>query len=102
MYVAYQQWLRTGGAIEDADELEDQLISIEYHYDKKMQIQLMSKEDMRRLGRPSPDWGDAGAMTFAYPVSSRRYGRQGKVTVEYDPFSEAAFRSALKEEAMVH
>lgn len=87
MFVSLRDWLREGGAIEDSEELAEQLVSIEYHFDKKQQIQLMSKEDMRLIGRPSPDWGDALAMTFAYPVSTRSWQGNRKPKVDYDPLA---------------
>lgn len=85
--MALREWLREGGAIEDSEELAEQLVSIEYHFDKKQQIQLMSKEDMRLIGRPSPDWGDALAMTFAYPVARVSWGANRKPKVDYDPLA---------------
>jgi hypothetical protein len=87
MYVGLNEWLREGGCIEDDNDLEEQLISIEYHFDKKQQIQLMSKEDMRSLGRPSPDWGDQIAMTFAFPVSALGTQHRQSLKADYDPLS---------------
>ncbi len=87
MFVSLRDWLREGGAIEDSEELAEQLVSIEYHFDKKQQIQLMSKEDMRLIGRPSPDWGDALAMTFAFPVALRSWQGNRKPKVDYDPLA---------------
>lgn len=90
MYVALREWLREGGCIENADELQEQLVSVEYHFDKKQQIQLMSKEDMRLLGRPSPDWADQLAMTFAFPVSPQAWKGRTQIKVDYDPFALGA------------
>lgn len=84
MYVGMREWLRTGGCIEDSEDLAEQLVSIEYRFDKKQQILLMSKEDMRTLGRPSPDWADALAMTFAFPIAPRTWTKP-KIKVDYDP-----------------
>lgn len=91
MYVSLRDWLREGGAIEDSEELHEQLVSIEYHFNKKTEIMLMAKEDMRMLGRPSPDWADALAMTFAYPVYQVRVKYRQQLVSEYDPLSYAAF-----------
>lgn len=71
MFVALKEWIVTGGALVEDDDLRDQLLSIEYHYTKKQEIRLVSKEDMRSLGKSSPDWGDALALTFAFPVSKQ-------------------------------
>jgi hypothetical protein len=57
-------------AIEDSDELEQDLIAQEYLIDRRTRrTRLVSKEDLHRLELPSPDWGDALALTYAFPVS---------------------------------
>lgn len=90
MFVALRDWLREGGCIDPSDDLVDQLVSIEYHYTNKQEIILMSKEDMRSIGRDSPDWGDALALTFAFPVSKRSSRGVPQHKVEYDPYSYEA------------
>ncbi len=47
-------------------DLRDELIGPEYGFTAKMQIQLESKQDMKKRGLSSPDIADALAMTFAY------------------------------------
>jgi hypothetical protein len=102
MYVALRDWLREGGCIEDDDELQNQLVAIEYHFNKKTEIMLMAKEDMRSLGSPSPDWADSLAMTFAYPVAARAWRRNvNQLKHEYDPLSHQAFVDSCSQE-MVH
>lgn len=93
MYVMARDWLREGGCIENTNDLEDQLISIEYKFDKKQQILLASKEDMRMLGRPSPDMADQLAMTFAFPVSKRAWRGKANIKVDYDPLAQSALPS---------
>lgn len=57
-------------AIEDSDELENDLIAQEYLIDRRTRrTRLVSKEDLHRLELPSPDWGDALALTYALPVA---------------------------------
>lgn len=85
MYVLLRDWLREGGCISSHEDLSDDLVSIEYHFNKKQEIQLVSKEDMRSLGKPSPDWGDALALTFAFPVGLRRWKGGAQHKVDYDP-----------------
>jgi Holliday junction resolvasome RuvABC endonuclease subunit len=41
---------------------------MEYGYNNKMQIQLMSKKDLKRMGHASPDCADALSFTFADAV----------------------------------
>lgn len=95
MYVLLRDWLREGGCIEDADDLEDQLVAIEYFFNKKSEIMLVAKEDMEAEGFPSPDWADQLALSFAYPVSPKVRRRKAVTAkVEYDPYSMAAFSNA--------
>lgn len=100
MFVTLREWLREGGCIDPAEDLQKELISIEYHFNKKQEIQLMSKEDMRAIGKDSPDWADALAITFAYPVAPKmpwmldQLGPHGPggtfAKTEYDPYSYEA------------
>lgn len=80
MYVMLREWL-IGGAIADDNELENDLTAVEYGFKGQdgAEIMLESKKDMKkRIGR-SPDWSDALAMTFAYPVLPKK--RTGGVAV---------------------
>ena len=92
MYVAYLEWLREGGCIEDSPDLMEQLIAIEY-MERQQGLLLLSKEDMRAQGIPSPDWADAEVLTFAYPVSHRRWKGRSKVKLDYDPLGTGALPS---------
>jgi len=56
-------------AIEDHDDLQDELAQQEYSVDEKTRkTRLVGKQDMRRIGLKSPDWADALALTYAQPV----------------------------------
>jgi hypothetical protein len=52
----------------DSNSLQADLVSCGYKYDSAGRIVLESKQDMRRRGVPSPDEGDAVALTFAGPA----------------------------------
>jgi len=52
----------------DDPELLDDLISPEYGFTPKQQIQLEKKQDLKKRGLASPDDGDALALTFAKKV----------------------------------
>jgi hypothetical protein len=96
MYVALKEWLREGGMIEDSDDIEKQLLSIEYFFRSgKREIQLIPKEDMEDNGFDSPDYADALALTFAFPIAKKRWGRAPQATAahEYDPYSQEALAS---------
>jgi hypothetical protein len=83
-------------AIPDSAELRDQLISPEFDYNLRGELQLEKKSDMKKRGLSSPDIGDALALTFARPVFPRGYsdwhGTGGNVVSEYNPLSEQSIR----------
>lgn len=69
MWGRMREWLRDVGSI-PADltmgaELCDDLIAPQYEFDAASRLLLESKEDMKKRGLPSPDIGDALALTFA-------------------------------------
>ncbi len=61
-----RDWIDTSGSIPEDRDLKAQLTSIQYGLNSKLQIQLQSKEDMRKHGKTSPDLADSLAYTFAY------------------------------------
>lgn len=73
MYDALHEWMTKGGAIDDDDDLKNDLTAIQYFF-KDSKKQLMSKEDMKACGLPSPDDADALAMSFYCPVQKKNRG----------------------------
>lgn len=65
------KWLESGSIPYDQELFED-LIGPELLYDVGMRQRLEPKESMEKRGLPSPDAGDALAMTFAQPVPVKR------------------------------
>jgi hypothetical protein len=61
-----------GVTIPDKDEVQADVCGPSYKYDSNTRLLLEKKEDMRRRGVPSPDIGDAIALTFARPVAPPR------------------------------
>lgn len=59
-----KEWLAKTGKIPLNTELEGQLSTIKYFINAKEQIQLESKDDMKKRGVKSPDIADALSMTF--------------------------------------
>jgi hypothetical protein len=69
-----EMWLGLKNALEagrfqlpDSDSLQADLTSCGYRYDSSGRLLLESKQDLRKKGIPSPDEGDAVALTFAEP-----------------------------------
>lgn len=99
MYDEVVEWLRAGGALPDDPKLREDLMGVQTKPRPDGQILLMSKEDMKKDGLPSPDRADALALSFAEPVMKRtvpisqqesRRGPEvrGKAYTEYDPFRD--------------
>ncbi len=68
MWCELKDWLTGGGCIPNDIGLKQDLASPTYFYNSAGKIQLESKDDIKKRGLPSPDMGDALALTFAYPV----------------------------------
>ena len=63
-----RDWLTLGGCIPNDQSLKQDLATPTYLYNSSGKIQLESKDDMKKRGMPSPDIGDALALTFSFPV----------------------------------
>lgn len=91
MWGEMKKWLIEEGMIEDDQTLKDDLTGPEAFINIKGKIQLESKDDMKRRGLPSPNKGDALALTFALPVALKTpegsSGRRDMCNVDYDPFA---------------
>ena len=89
MWGAMKDWLKEEGMIEDDQGLKDDLTGPQAFMNIRGKLQLESKDDMKKRGLPSPNKGDALALTFAYPVlmEPQGYGgRQNVCNTDYDPF----------------
>ncbi len=78
MYQNLKRWLDRGilpewdnQADSIAQRIRDDLVGSEYSYDADSAILLEKKEHMKARGLPSPDYGDALALTFAEDVAPR-------------------------------
>jgi hypothetical protein len=67
---AVKEWLPTA-SLEQDRRVKSDLTGPKRKPTSNGAIQLESKEDMRKRGLPSPDDGDALALTFAHPVAHR-------------------------------
>jgi hypothetical protein len=90
MWFAVAAWLKTGGgAIPNDPDLIRDLCAPKFSFANAAgKLELESKDDLRKRGLPSPDLGDALALTFAFPVAP--VAAQLEYTVArrpYDPFA---------------
>ena len=60
-----KEWIKTADLLSDDDFYE--LATIKYKFNSKGQLQIESKEDMKKRGINSPDVADALMLTFAGP-----------------------------------
>jgi len=92
MWCEMADWIRMGGSIPNDVNLKQDLAAPTYDYDMQGRRQLEPKDKIKARGLPSPDMGDALALTFAMPVVAKtdkemfleRHGR-ARDTREYDP-----------------
>jgi hypothetical protein len=88
MWGQMKEWLREGGSIPPNDQaLYDDIVGPEAIIDKNGRIQLESKKDMKDRGLPSPNKGDALALTFAARVIKKsETGNRIVANTSYNPF----------------
>lgn len=88
MWGQMKEWLREGGSIPPNDQaLYDDIVGPEAIIDKNGRIQLESKKDMKDRGLPSPNKGDALALTFAVRVVKKsETGNRIVANTSYSPF----------------
>lgn len=98
MWGGSRDWLKSGGAIDAADNaLYDDLIgpeTVDAAGRNLGKIQLESKKSMKLRGLPSPGRGDALALSFAFPVS-KRWTHQiredtNAAVMQYDPMQHVS------------
>jgi hypothetical protein len=87
----------SGAAIPDIVDLKQDLAAPTYKFTSSDKMQLESKDDMKSRGLPSPDLGDALALTFAHQVyrdhsveaRARALGLpvEDNSALEYDPYA---------------
>lgn len=95
MWFEVRDWLRSGGVIPNLTDLKQDLASPTYKFTPADKIQLESKDDLKARGLPSPDIGDALALTFAYPAYRDLHVRLGvpldeprrAAVLNYDPYA---------------
>lgn len=93
MWFGMRDWIMAGGIIPNLMELKQDLATPTYWYDAAGRRQLEPKEDIKKRGLPSPDIGDALALTFAMPVAPRAvlpnplHRAHNAQRRDYDPYS---------------
>ena len=90
MWGELKKWLQEGGAIPADQGLYDDLIGPETVPRVDGKIQLESKEAMKKRGLPSPNKGDALALSFAYHVAKKDRAlnpQRARTRADYDPFA---------------
>lgn len=88
MWGGLRNALRRGLCLPPLRELRDDLTGVQYGFDPSGCIQLERKQDMKKRGLASPDFGDAYALTYAYPVMGSQALRQatkGRRPYDFDP-----------------
>ena len=97
MWFDMAKWLESGGAICNNTELKRDLCAPRYDSNNAAnKLQLERKDKIKERGLPSPDLGDALALTFAFPVHPKSaWAKNNTAQMEYDPL--ASFNNATTE-----
>tara|TARA_R110000851_G_scaffold174949_1_gene321156 strand:+ start:7335 stop:8822 length:1488 start_codon:yes stop_codon:yes gene_type:complete len=89
MWYNLKDALDVGVRLPRMNDLRTDLTSLEYGYNSRNDLQLETKQEMKKRGLASPDLADALALTYALPVHPRRVGWHGTEHVhktDYDPW----------------
>lgn len=80
MWFGVRDWIRAGGGVPESSSLKQDLAAPVFFYDAANRTCLEKKDDIKARGLPSPDEGDALALTFAFPVTKKNgvYNRPQK------------------------
>lgn len=91
MWGEMKEWLKLGKLPRD-DVLAGDLPGPGYKWTSDGQLQLESKDEMRKRGVESPDSGDSLALTFAMPIAAVAAGDPGSRAFEemLEAFAEAS------------
>jgi hypothetical protein len=91
MWEQVRLWLKQGGALEQDDIMHADLTGVELVPRLDGKKLLESKEHMKDRGLASPNRADALALTFAFPVMSKKVAYNPKVVEQtvsdYDPMA---------------
>lgn len=92
MWFGLRDWLKAGGCIPRDISLRQDLAAPVYWYDNANRLMLEPKDNIKKRGLPSPDLGDALALTFAMPVSPKQRDPISGVNKAdrraYDPYAK--------------
>lgn len=75
MYGELKKWLIDPDqppCLPDENALHSDLTATSFTYDSKTRVKLESKKDIKKRGLRSPDGADALALTFAFPIKTKR------------------------------
>lgn len=88
MWYELAEWIKAGGVIPNNLRMKQDLATPTFSYDAANKIILEPKDAIKARGLPSPDLGDALALTFTYPVQKKTHSHaQGNALLsDYDPF----------------
>ena len=94
MWSRMADWIRMESCIPDDVSLKQDLAAPTFEFDMLGRKKLEPKDDIKARGLPSPDLGDALALTFAFPVAGRNRSilpglATHKKNVDYDPYAGA-------------
>lgn len=91
MYVNIKDWLLSGGALPDDDELYEEMIAVEVGLDDKGRFKMPPKKDFKDIIGRSPNKLDALALSFAFPVQPKHnpmYKPRQLKRKAYDPMDQ--------------
>lgn len=84
MWFKMAEWVKATGIIHDDQQLKQDLCGPTYGHDASGRLLLEAKDKIKARGLPSPDLGDALALTFTHHVGQRSF--QTTTAADRKPF----------------
>lgn len=91
MWCKMADWVSKGCYLRNSTNLKKELVTPSYEFTTKGSKKVESKKSMKKRGLPSPDEGDATALTFAKDIRGNRLQKNNKnkishAKMDYDVF----------------
>lgn len=90
MWWRMAEWVKASGILPPEQELKQDLCAPTYGHDNQGRLLLEAKDKIKARGLPSPDLGDALALTFAYPVAQRSLAQVQPERKAYNPLGRVS------------
>lgn len=85
LWFGLRRWMERGGTLPEDKRRDQELLAAKYKHDGKLRIQILSKDEMKKVLRRSPDRADALALAVFHEHPMQEGESQGATTPLVQP-----------------